>query len=164
MPHEETWFVAAVSLGLLLVAPMIPAADDIEAPARPGPRDRCPVCGMFVAPHPEWVAQVRHGDGTTVFFDGCKDLFKYLLSLERYAPEGSRRDVAAVFVTNYYDGELVAARKAYFVIGSDVLGPMGAELVPHRTLEAAEDFMKDHEGRRILRFDEITEPVIRELQ
>lgn len=164
MVHEEVWFGIAVSFGLLLVAPMITAADDVEVPVRPGPGDRCPVCGMFVAPHPEWIGQVRHGDGTTVFFDGCKDLFKYLHGLDRYAPENTRRDVAAVFVTNYYDGEVVAARKAFFVIGSNVIGPMGAELVPHRTREAAEDFMKDHDGRLVLRFDEITESVIRELQ
>jgi nitrous oxide reductase accessory protein NosL len=41
---------------------------------------------------------------------------------------------------------------------------MGPELVPHRTLDAAEDFMRDHEGLGILRFDEVSEAVLLEMQ
>lgn len=155
---------ALCSLLVIFKAPAIATAEDLDVPRRPSGKDRCPVCGMLVSPYPEWTGQVRHEDGTTVFFDGCKDLFKYLLSLDRYAPGKDRRGVAAVFVTNYYDGEIIAARTALFVIGSNVMGPMGPELVPHRSIEAAEDFMKDHEGRRVLRFDEITEAVLVEMQ
>ncbi len=148
---------------ILLAIPMITTAKDLEMPLRPKETDRCPVCGMLVSPYPGWTAQVRHGDGTTVFFDGCKDLFKYLLSLDRYAPRKASKNVAAVFVTNYYDGEIIVARTALFVVGSDVMGPMGRELVPHRSLEAAEDFARDHKGLRILRFDEVTKAILHEL-
>lgn len=164
MPQTVLVFCALCSLLVVFRAPAITTAQDLDVPRRPSETDRCPVCGMLVSPYPEWTGQVRHEDGTTVFFDGCKDLFKYLLSLDRYAPGKDRRGVAAVFVTNYYDGEIIAARTALFVIGSDVMGPMGPELVPHRSIEAAEDFMKDHEGRRVLRFDEITEAVLLEMQ
>jgi nitrous oxide reductase accessory protein NosL len=163
MVQAMLWLTALVSLFAILAIPVVSTDKDLEVPLHPGDDDRCPVCGMLVAPYPDWTAQVRHGDGTTVFFDGCKDLFKYLLMFEIYAPRQDRRDVAAVFVTNYYDGEVVPARTALFVTGSDVTGPMGAELVPHRSFEAAEDFLKDHHGRRILRFDEIDESVIREM-
>jgi copper chaperone NosL len=71
--------------------------------------------------------------------------------------------VAAVFVTNYYDGEIIAARTALFVVGSNALGPTGHELVPHQSYAAAEYFMRDHDGRRILRFDEVTEAILHEL-
>ena len=155
------WCSVIVALAALFTVPMTTAGKDLKVPLDPGEKDRCPVCGMFVSPYPEWVGQVRHSDGTTVFFDGSKDLFRYLLSLDRFAPDKTRRNVAAVFVTNYYDGEVIAARTAFFVAGSNVMGPMGPELVPHRSLEAAQDFARDHHGRRILRFDEITSAMLR---
>jgi len=164
MAQTVLWFGILFSLVAFFATPMITIMRDLDVPLRPGEKDRCPVCGMLVAPYPEWTGQVRHSDGTTVFFDGSKDLFRYLLSLDRYAPERNRKSVAAVFVTNYYDGEVIAARTALFVSGSNVMGPMGPELVPHRSREAAEDFMRDHAGRQILRFDEITEAVLREIQ
>ena len=162
----QTVLLFGALLWLVIVAsiPTTTAVENLDTPATPGDRERCPVCGMFVAPYPEWVAQVRHTDGTTVFFDGCKDLFKYLLLLDEKAPDRNRKSVASVFVTNYYDGEVIAARTAHFVPGSDVMGPMGPELVPHRSVRAAADFMKDHKGWAILRFDEVTEAVLRELQ
>ena len=164
MVQTVFWFGVLLSCAALLATPIITTVKGLDVPLHPGANDRCPVCGMMVAPYPEWVGQVRHDDGATVFFDGCKDLFKYLLSVDRYAPERDRKSVASVFVTNYYDGETIAARNAFFVFGSNVMGPMGPELVPHRTLDAAGDFLRDHEGLGILRFDEINEAVLRELQ
>ena len=156
-------WMGALFLVVFFAIGTVTLEQDIDVPLHPGERDRCPVCGMLVAAYSEWIGQVRHGDGSTVFFDGSKDLFKYLLSFDRYAPEMDLKNVATIFVTNYYDGEIIAAHTAYFVVGSNVMGPMGSELVPHRSIEAAEDFMKDHEGSRILRFDEITESVLREM-
>jgi nitrous oxide reductase accessory protein NosL len=50
-----------------------------------------------------------------------------------------------------------------FVMGSDVTGPMGKTLVPIAGRGAAEQFMKDHYGARILAPDEITLEVLREV-
>jgi nitrous oxide reductase accessory protein NosL len=55
------------------------------------------------------------------------------------------------------------ARKAFFVIGSDVYGPMGRELIPFFTKEDALVFKKDHNGTRILVFEQVTPAVIRKL-
>jgi hypothetical protein len=49
------------------------------------------------------------------------------------------------------------------VIGSDVLGPMGHELVPHDSSEEAREFMQDHKGRRVLRFEEVTPELLKAL-
>lgn len=161
MAQTLLWFGVLIALTALISPSMITVVKDLSVPLIPSEKDRCPVCGMYVAPYPEWIGQVRHDDGTTVFFDGCKDLFTYLLSLDRYAPDKRRGNVAAIFVTNYYDGEVIPARTAYYVVGSNVMGPMGPELVPHRSCEAAHDFTQDHDGRRILRFDEITPAMLR---
>ena len=158
------WAFVFGTVALLAAAATTTASTGPEAPAQPGPKDRCPVCGMSVLPFPEWIAQIRLRDGSTVFFDGSKDLFRYLLSDARYSRANGSADVVAIFVTNYYDGEAMAARAAWFVVGSDVMGPMGPELVPHRCRDAAESFAKDHGGSRILRFDEIDEGVLATLE
>jgi nitrous oxide reductase accessory protein NosL len=119
---------------------------------------------MFVARYPDWVASVVFRDGTPAFFDGAKDLFKFLLHPERYGTGRKAGDVATVFVTDYYAVTPVDAHAAFFVLGSDVFGPMGTELVPFEKRSDAEEFMKDHKGTAILRFQDVGDPTIRTLQ
>jgi len=133
------------------------------APVKPSKKDKCPVCGMFVYKYPDWVGEVIFNDGTVAFFDGAKDLFKYYFDLKKYIPGKTQKDIAAIYVTEYYDLKLLDARKAFFVIGSDVYGPMGRELIPFFTKEDAEAFKKDHNGTRILVFKKVTPAVIRKL-
>ena len=46
------------------------------------------------------------------------------------------------------------------MLGSDVLGPMGKEFIPFGKEAEARQFMKDHQGKVILRFGEITRDMI----
>ena len=71
--------------------------------------------------------------------------------------------MATVAVTDFYNLEKIDARQAWYVTGSDVLGPMGHELVPLATRADAEDFLKDHKGKRILRFAEVGPEVLQAL-
>ena len=149
--------VLLVALGVgLAVCCASGAGEQPAGPGKPGREDACPVCGMLVSPYPAWVAQVVFEDGSSAFFDGCKDMFKYLLARDRYLPEKRQATIAAVYVTDYYHLTPIEGRSAHFVMGSDVLGPMGHELVPLATLAAAKEFSGDHGGARIVRFEEVT--------
>lgn len=130
----------------------------------PGPRERCPVCGMFVAGYPEWLAAVRFRDGTLFWFDGAKDLCKLLLDVPRHAPGRTRDEVEAAFVTDYYELGLIDARTARYVVGGDVQGPMGLELIPHATLEAAEEYRRDHRGLAVVGLEEVDAAVLGRLE
>ena len=130
---------------------------------KPASRDKCPVCGMFVAKYPDWVAEVVFSDGSYAVFDGPKDLFKYYLDLKQYAPGKGHSDIDRLFVTDYYAVSHVDARTAFYVLGSDVYGPMGKELVPFAGEVDAREFLKDHKGGKVLRFNEITPAVLKEL-
>lgn len=121
----------------------------------PKPRDLCPVCGMVVSKYPAWIATVVYRDGHAHHFDGAKDLFKYLFDVPRYAKNHRAQDIARIGVTEYYDLKRIDARQAWYVIGSDVLGPMGHELIPLASRADAEEFLRDHQGRRILRFEDV---------
>ena len=123
-------------------------------PRSPGPDDRCAVCGMFVEKYHNWVATIVFEDGSQVFFDGPKDLFRYLLDLEKYRAQD--RTISEVFVTDYYRVRFIDAKTAFFVLGSDVMGPMGGELIPLEKRAEAETFAQDHGGREILEFNDIT--------
>lgn len=155
---------ALLWIGGALSPPAGAAGDEPLPRIEAGKRDVCAVCGMLVARHPEWLAQVIYEDGSEAFFDGPKDLFKYLLAPERYGREKHGVAVSAVLVTSYYEGAATPARQAFYVMGSDVAGPMGADLVPHRTIEDAEEFARDHHGERIVRFDDVTQELLSELE
>jgi nitrous oxide reductase accessory protein NosL len=152
---------AIAILILLLIASPLWAGE--AAPLKPGPRDKCPVCGMFVYKYPDWVGQITFKDGGTFFFDGAKDLFKYYFNLGKYNPGKTAADIAAVRVTEYYDVVPLDAKTALFVVGSNVYGPMGRELIPFKSAEAAQEFRKDHGGTGVLTFDQINPAVIHKL-
>lgn len=158
----------ALLLGLAARAPAAPPAAPggpvAGAPGRPAPGEKCPVCGMFVAKYPDWVAGVVFKDGQVAWFDGVKDLFKFLLKPERYGPRRATGDVARVLVTDYYGLRLLDAREAWFVIGSDVFGPMGTELIPFALEADAREFMADHKGTGLLRFGDVGPATLRQLQ
>jgi copper chaperone NosL len=137
-------------------------AASVTVPA-PKPRDACAVCGMFVFDFPEWVATVVFDDGAAFHFDGAKDLFDFLADVGRYAKGRTRAGIATIAVTDYYEVRRIAAKDAFYVLGSNVKGPMGPELVPVATRAAAEELMRDHDGKRILRFDEVTPAVLKSL-
>jgi nitrous oxide reductase accessory protein NosL len=155
--------LGAALLGLVGTLPPAPAAAaDREAP-KPTARDKCPVCGMFVAKYPDWLAAICLRNGTHVYFDGAKDMFKYLHDPKRYDPARGPADIRDIAVMDYYGLNWIDGRKAWYVLGSDVYGPMGRELIPLAREADAREFMKDHKGTRIVRFAEATPEVIRSL-
>ena len=68
-----------------------------------------------------------------------------------------------MLVTEFYNLQKIDAAKASYVIGSDVMGPMGHELVPLGNKADAEEFLKDHKGKRILRYDEVTPDIVNQV-
>jgi nitrous oxide reductase accessory protein NosL len=130
---------------------------------KPLPKDRCPVCGMFVAKYPDWFAAILFKDGSYAVFDGVKDMMKYYHNLKRYNPSKRPADIDFVQVNDYYRLAPIDGSKAFYVIGSNIYGPMGKELVPFEKKEDAEEFMVDHIGKSMLRFQEITPEILRRL-
>lgn len=136
---------------LILLALTEPAlAGELQTPDA---QDRCPVCGMFVAPYQDWLATLVQQDGEQLYFDGCKDMFRYYFN----RPTDERSELRdTLYVTDYYTTRLVPVDQVYFVLGSDVLGAMGKELVPVVGRDHAETFKKDHAGTQLLKFDQVT--------
>lgn len=134
-----------------------------QSPPKPGPKDLCPVCGMLVSKYPNWVATISYKDGHAHHFDGAKDMFKFWHDPAKYAAGHRREDMATIWVTDFYGLQRVDARKAFYVTGSDVMGPMGHEFVPLANRDDAVEFLKDHKGRRILGFEDVVRGMAEQL-
>ena len=111
-------------------------------------KEKCPVCGMFVYKYPRWAAQIWLKNGTHLSFDGVKDLTKYYHSHPKLK-------IDKILVTDYYKQVAIDGLKAFYVIGSDIYGPMGDEAIPFEDKEDAKSFLKDHRGKKIVEFKEI---------
>ncbi len=157
--HDQLTPLKRVYCAFLLII-LVPAWGMAAGPAELKKDDRCAVCGMFVAKYRPWIAQIIFSDNSYVAFDGPKDMFKYYLQLNKYAPTKKVSDIASIYVTEYYSAKLMDAKDMFYVTGSNVLGPMGDELVPIATELQAQEFLKDHRGKAILKFPEITKELI----
>ncbi|HSH12538.1 MAG TPA: nitrous oxide reductase accessory protein NosL, partial [Desulfurivibrionaceae bacterium] len=122
------------------------AAADKPQPQSIAEKASCGVCGMYPARYPQWQTQIIFNDGTMVPFDGAKDMFKYLLNMVEYNKQRQRAEVAAIWVRDYADGGWLDGEAAFYVVGSTVMGPMGQELVPFATTEAAQKFQGNNGG------------------
>ncbi len=100
-----------------------------------GRAGRCGTCGMKVDPASAWVSYLTV-NGQEVAFDTPRCALA--------AWRGSGKISGARF-REYYSQELISADRIRFVAGSDVIGPMGPELVPVG-LDNAARFARDHNG------------------
>jgi len=123
-------------------------------------KERCPVCKMFVSMFEEWNSRIEFKDRAATVFDGSKCMFKYYLNMQKYDSSRKRSDVSSISVRDYYSKTYVDARQAFFVIWSDIYGPMGHEPIPFEREVDAKSFLKEHKGKRILRFQDINTRVI----
>ncbi len=127
------------------------------------PKDaKCPVCGMFVAKYPKWAAEVQI-DGYTHYFDGVKDMMKFYFSPASFHKKATQSMITKLLVSDYYTLKVVDGKSAWYVIGSNVHGPMGHELIPFGTKKDAEAFEKDHYGKKIVSFEQITPELVQAL-
>lgn len=104
---------------------------------------------MTVDPASRWYAEVAEG-GRLQGFDTPKCALRYLL---RQAPGG------VVKVRSYYQQRQVSGSEVVFALGSDVLGPMGADLVPIEP-EFAAKFRSEHHASQVLPQAQLTLAIV----
>lgn len=116
---------------------------------------RCPVCGMYPARTSEWAAQVIFKNGDTHFFDSPLTLFIYLLDPSKYSRGRNASEIAVSYVTDTSQGQWIKTSEAFFVSGSQVMGPMRAGNFPaFSRIEDAQDFAKKRSGT-VMKADQI---------
>ncbi len=154
-------FTVMIPILLLLIGSFALAGE--KKPVKPAQKDKCPVCGMFVAKYPDFLTEILFKAGTYSVFDGTKDMFKYYFNLKKYHPSKNIADIDGIYVTDYYNLALIDGVPASYILGSDIYGPMGRELIPFEKEGDGKQFLKDHKGKSILRFKEITHEIVKSL-
>lgn len=154
----ETVLLAAASLVAIAAG-----AADLPPPREVGKDLRCPVCRMYPARYPAWMAQAVFRDGTMQAFDSPADLFRFLQDRPKYDARPSPPEIGAIYLNDHGRRRWIEARQAFFVHGSRAKGPMnGPDLPAFDTREAARAFA-EKQGGKVLAFAEVTPAVIAEL-
>ncbi|MCS7019126.1 MAG: nitrous oxide reductase accessory protein NosL [Cytophagales bacterium] len=116
---------------------------------------RCAQCGMPTEEFQAWRSKIISSNAVKHF---CSPRCLFINSQAQ-----GLAATDSVLVTDYYEQQWIDGRQAFYIIGSDVIGPMGHDLVPVATPQAAEEFMQEHQGKRILTFQQVNETVIKHL-
>jgi copper chaperone NosL len=149
-------WIGALVITFALVVPAMAGM-----PKKPTRKDKCQVCGMYVYKYPDWVSVITFTDGAVTYFDGAKDMFTYFLNPGKDASYKATSEVENIYVTEYYGLSMIPASEAWFVTGGDVFGPMGHELIPFKSKSEALEFMLDHKGKQVLKFNDVTPAIIK---
>jgi copper chaperone NosL len=126
-------------------------------------KEKCAVCGMFLSMFVDWNARIEFKDSTVAVFCGPKCLFKHYLDAKKNSASASKKEMTAIFVRDYYSKASIDALRASYVIWSDVYGPMGHEPIPFEKEADAKKFLKEHNGKKVLRFSDISLGLINSL-
>lgn len=121
----------------------------------------CAVCGMITVDLPGAKAQIHYKNGKIDTFCCTLHMFSF------YLQPDSPKNMSAIYVNDMgkadweqSKGQWIDAKKAFYIVGGDVIGPHGEALVPFSVLKDAETYVNDH-GGKIIRFDEVTMGMLR---
>lgn len=157
-------FLVVLSCFLVLLGGFVYSNQSVHAHfVKPVEEDKCPVCGMPLSKHPDWVAVIMFKDGKHVKLHGPKNMFIFYFNIGKYDQKHEKKDVATMHVIDYSTKKHIKAQEAYYVIGSGVKSSMGDELIPFENSMFAETFKKEH-GGKIFTFNEITPEIIDNLK
>jgi len=157
-----TRILAGVGLFVISGTPLT-AKPAFSNPARfpkPGKKDRCPVCGMFVHKYPGWAAGLVFGSGAKYFHCCPKCMLHNLNNIPKYQPGEKRENLKLIWVTEYYTTKQMNARDVFFVVRTNLVGPMGLDLIPVKGRGAAENLKRDYKGELVVTLDQVTPEIV----
>lgn len=170
------WLLAALVLGLGSVEvcrgdgngsiasktpPPAPEGMGPDGALRISPKDHCPVCGMFPARIPQCAAGLRLADGRTFYFCSNRCLLIAWRHPRRHLGANARID--RVVVLDYFSGKPLDGLTAWWIAGSDVVGPMGPALVTLESEQDVEAFQRRHGGIQVFKPDQIDASLWRQI-
>jgi len=116
-----------------------------------------------LAKEPKWVAKIETRGGKRVYFSSPKSMFEFYFRPGKWFDVGikSERDFSQIVVTDYVTGKAIDGESAYYIYGSRAISPAGDDLVAIGGKEEADKFAKEYGGKRVLKFDEVSDSLIR---
>jgi nitrous oxide reductase accessory protein NosL len=123
----------------------------------------CLVRKFNVYKEPKWVAKINLANGKELYFSSPKSMIEFYLRPGKWNEVGvkSEDDFKDIIITDFATMKPADAKGAFYVYGSNVTSPAGDDLVSFATFEAAKNFAKEHNGKRILHLNEISDALIK---
>ncbi len=106
---------------------------------------------MKIDPASPWRADLVRADGGRIHFDTPRCAFS--------AWRTGRVPATGIVLQEFYDRAWRKGDELRFALGSDVMGPMGIDVVPVDP-SRAEKFATDHHAARTVTLDEVTAPLL----
>jgi len=122
----------------------------------------CGKCGMYPARYPRWQSQIIFNDDTMTPFDGCKCMFNFIFAMDKFDQKHSPNDIAVAWVKDFNTGKWLNAEDASYVVGSNMMGPMGKELIPFADQAVAMKFQEE-QGGIMMKYEDINPEVMKTL-
>lgn len=117
--------------------------------------ERCKNCGMKIDPTSAWNADLIGMDGKSVRFDTPRCAFTYW--------RGGKMQAKDIRAQDYYERAWKGSAELKFVLGGDVLGPMGPDLVPVEAQRAGK-FIQDHSADKAVSAADVTIALLNDIK
>jgi nitrous oxide reductase accessory protein NosL len=105
---------------------------------------------MNPARYPQFNCQIVFKDGSYEAFDSAIGLLVYLHFPDKTGMK--LKPVAGIYFKDYLKESRLEADQAFFVTGSKIRGPMGIQLLPVDSEQAANELKKQAQGKDIIHF------------
>lgn len=125
--------------------------------------DECHICGMIIADFAGPKGQAVERNDVKKFCSTA-EMFSWWLQPENRILDARLyvHDMGRSHWDQLDDEHLIDATQAWYVSGTPLKGAMGASLASFADRSAAEELAAEHEGARILAFDDIDETFLAE--
>ncbi len=112
---------------------------------------------------PSWVSKINFSNEKSAFFSSPKSMFEFYFTKDKWKPFNVNvvDDFEDIIVTDFKTLKAINAKKAYYVYGSNKISPAGDDLAAFRSLNDAKLFMENNNGKRIFRFSQVQDALIR---
>ena len=126
-------------------------------------KSSCVVRHIKVYEAPAWVSKIELQNGKELYFSSPKSMFEFYFRPGKWFDIGvkSEADFKDIIVTDFATLKPVNAKTAFYIYGSNETSPAGDDLVAFDSYKAAQEFSKTHNGKRILKFREVSDALIR---
>ncbi len=123
----------------------------------------CLVRHFSISKDPKWAAKIVTKGGKSVYFSSPKSMFEFYHRPGKWFEVGvkSEKGFDQIVARDFITDKPIDAKSAFYVYGSSITSPAGDDLVVIGSKDAADKFAKEHNGKRVMKFDEVSDALIR---
>ncbi len=112
----------------------------------------------------KFISEAKLKDGRVVQFISVKSMLQVYFHQKYFIDHKLiKTNISDMYVQDYLTGDIVNAKKAVYVFGSNLPGPHGDDLIPLKNRDMAELFKIKYGGTKVIKFSKLTVGLVRYL-